>query len=410
MRDVVSTHAELKQRRTALARTWELLLSTGRPVPEDAPGDKGLLASWRRSSAWVSPEVEAAPVDDPDGAVERWQHTPVAQGLRAAEPDVCRVADDGDLIAAVTDRTGRIVWTHGSRVMRRAAERVNFVPGGRWDEASVGTNALALALRTGEPSTVYSAEHFSRAVHGWVCYSVPLQDPATGAVLGVLDLSTTWDRAHPLAMGATRALGHLITAAMPRPRPASDSPALELRVLGDWSVRVAGRPLLLPHRQVEILLLLALHPDGLSLEALHARLYGDAPVSPSTLKAEVSHLRSALDGGIGSRPYRLTVDVDSDLQRTLRALDRGDLSAALAAGSGPLLPGSVSPDVEEWRQYVEVALRGAALASDDVHAVMALADSQPYDEELQQHLVNILPADDPRVAAATARVQRAQTG
>ena len=29
--------------------------------------------------------------------------------------------------------------------MRREAETVNFVPGGRWDEASVGTNALAIA-------------------------------------------------------------------------------------------------------------------------------------------------------------------------------------------------------------------------------------------------------------------------
>ena len=32
--------------------------------------------------------------------------------------------------------------------MRRKAETVNFVPGGRWDEASVGTNALAIASRT----------------------------------------------------------------------------------------------------------------------------------------------------------------------------------------------------------------------------------------------------------------------
>jgi hypothetical protein len=400
----VATRAELKQRRSTLARTWESLLLGGRDTTAELP-DASVLESWRRSSAWVSPEVQAAPVDDPDDAVASWYRTPVAQGVKAAEEDLCRVTDDGDLIAAVTDHQGRIVWTHGSRVMRRAAERVNFVPGGRWDEPSVGTNALALALRTGKPSTVYSAEHFSRAVHGWVCYSVPLQDPTTGAVLGVLDLSTTWDRAHPLAMSTAQVLGRLITAAMPRPR--QDPVGLELTVLGGAQVRLGGRPLLLPQRQVEILLLLALHPEGLSLEGLHARLYGDAPVSTSTLKAEVSHLRTALDGGVGSRPYRLLLPVDSDLQRTLRALDEGDVPTAVGTARGPLLPTSDAPDVEEWRTYLQVALRTAALGCADVDTVLSLADAQPYDLELQQHLVNVLAVGDPRQSSARARLARA---
>lgn len=400
----MATRAELRQRRRTLARTWESWLLGGRDAGADLP-DASVLESWKRSSAWVSPEVAAAPVDDPDGAVATWWRSPVAQGVKATEDDVCRVTDDGDLIAAVTDHQGRIVWTHGSRVMRRAAERVNFVPGGRWDEPSVGTNALALALRTGRPSTVYSAEHFSRAVHSWVCYSVPLQDPTTGAVLGVLDLSTTWDRAHPLAMSTAQVLGRLITAAMPRPRQHEDG--VDLTVLGSAQVRVGGRPLLLPHRQVEILLLLALHPEGLSLEGLHARLYGDSAISTSTLKAEVSHLRSALDGDIGSRPYRLTVPVDSDLQRTLRALDSGDVAKAVATARGPLLPTSEAPDVEEWRTYVEVALRTGVLGCEDIDPALALADAQPYDVELQQHLVNVLPDDDPRLASARARLSRA---
>lgn len=398
----MATKAELKERRSTLARTWEALLAPGHAFQEAPPTlDKGVLASWRRSSTSVSPEVDAAPVDDADDAIARWRTSPVASGFRAMPADVSRVADDGDLIAAITDHTGRIVWTHGSPVMQRAAERVNFVPGGHWDEASVGTNALALALRTGEPSTVYSAEHFSRAVHGWVCYSVPLQDPTTGAVLGVLDLSTTWDRAHPLAMRSAQLLGRLLTANMPRPRPTE---GVELQVLGSAKARVNGQPLLLPHRQVEILLLLALHPQGLSLLALHARLYGDAHVSPSTLKAEVSHLRTALGGAIGSRPYRLLVSVDSDLQRALRALDEGDFSHLTGA---PLLPDSTSPDIEEWRHYLEVAQRAAVLGARDVEATTALADAQPYDLELQQHLVDLLPAGDSRLPAARARLHRA---
>ena len=402
----MATRAELKERRSLLARTWESVLAQGRSLTDPAPiVDKSVLESWRRSSTWVSPEVDAAPVDDGDAAVERWQHSPVAAGLKASEADVCRMVDAADLIAAVTDDTGRIVWTHGSRVMQKAAERVNFVPGGRWDEASVGTNALALALRTGQPSTVYSAEHFSRAVHGWVCYSVPLEDPLTGEVLGVLDLSTTWDRANPLALGTAQLLGRLITGALPRPRQGQ---ALQLHVLGGAQVRLDGQPLLLPQRQVEILLLLALHPDGLSLEGLHARLYGDSPIRTSTLKAEVSHLRTALGGGIGSRPYRLQVPVDSDLQRALRALDDGDVRGAVLPGV--LLPESTSPDIEEWRHYLEVAQRAAVLGSVDIEAALRLADAQPYDVELQQHLVDLLPPTDSRQASTQARLHRALAG
>ena len=243
-------------------------------------------------------------------------------------------------------------------------------------------------------------------MHGWVCYAVPLTDPRTGDVHGVLDLSTTWDRAHPLMMTTAGVLGRLVTSAGLEQPPAPAGP-LDLTVLGGWQVRLGGAALVLPHRQIEVLVLLALHPGGLSLEKLHARLYGDAPVSTATLKAEVSHLRTALGGGIGSRPYRLTVPVDSDLQRMLRALDRGDVRTAVVGSGGPLLPGSESPDVAEWREYVEVALRGAVLGWGEVDVVLAHADYHPYDEQLQQHLVEVLPPGDPRLPAAQARVHRA---
>ena len=398
------TRSDLRRRRLGLSRTWEAL-AAGRGTARDGlPVRSDVLASWRRSSAWVDPDCAAAPLDDATAAIERWQAEPVAQGLSTVEEEVRAVVADGELIAAVTDRTGRIVWTCGSSVMKTAAEEVNFVPGGRWDEASVGTNALALALRTAAPSTVYSAEHFSRAVHGWACYSVPLTDAATGEVLGVLDLSTTWDRAHPLAMTAARSLGAAITANLPRPRAAE---ALSLAALGSGEVRLGGVVLPVSRRQAEILVLLALHPDGLSLDQLHDRLYGDAPVSASTLKAEVSHLRALLGGAIGSRPYRLTTAVTSDVHRVLDSLERGDLATAVASYGGSLLAASESPGLTEWRDYVDVALRNAVLTSADAASVRAFADRHPYDEQVQQHLVSVLEPSDPRRALALARVARA---
>ena len=60
-----------------------------------------------------------------------------------------------------------------------------------------------------------------------------------------------------------------------------------------------------------------MNPDGLSLERLHALVYGDQGVTLSTLKAEVSHLRSALGGQLTSRPYRLTMPVTTDVDAVL---------------------------------------------------------------------------------------------
>ncbi|WP_309571538.1 hypothetical protein [Deinococcus sp.] len=50
-----------------------------------------------------------------------------------------------------------------------------------------------------------------------------------------------------------------------------------------------------------LLCVVALHPGGLTLDALHAHVYGDQPISLSTLKSEVSTLRSLLGRQIASR-------------------------------------------------------------------------------------------------------------
>ena len=61
----------------------------------------------------------------------------------------------------------RRVGSCGSRGIRgpaRAAGRMNFVPGARWAESAVGTNAPGTALAEDRPVQVFSAEHFRRPV------------------------------------------------------------------------------------------------------------------------------------------------------------------------------------------------------------------------------------------------------
>jgi transcriptional regulator of acetoin/glycerol metabolism len=347
-----------------------------------------ILRSWHRSQPRVSRDVAEAPLTDESEAQAFWRDSPLQQAVSRVEAELRRTAEDGDLVLAVTDPQTRILWTYGGRVMRRKAETVNFVPAARWDDESVGTNALDLANRNRRPSMVFSAEHYAPIVHNWVCWAAPVHDPVTGAQLGVIDLSTTWDRTHPIGLATARVLARLIETAMPLSAmhpstPDQDGPTgLQLRLLGNAEATIDGSRLLLNRRQTEILAILALHPDGLSLDRLHALVYGDQAVTLSTLKAEVSHLRAALGGQLASRPYRLTLPVATDIDDVLEALGRGDAAAAIACYGGDLLPGTESPALVELGEYVAVAMREALLANPEPRAVIRYSELAPYDAEV----------------------------
>jgi hypothetical protein len=377
---------DLQDRRLSALRAWSAFVEHGDEAAALVRPE--ILRSWRRSQPWVSRDVAEAPLDDESAARAFWDGSPLQHAVSSVEAELRRTAEDGDLVLAVTDRQTRILWTYGGRVMRRKAESVNFVPAARWDDESVGTNALDLANRLGRPKMVFSAEHYAPIVHNWVCWAAPVHDPVTGAQLGVVDLSTTWDRTHPIGLATARVLARLIETAMPvsGANPMLDEAGgptgLQLRLLGNAEATIDGRRLLLNRRQTEILAILALHPDGLSLDRLHALVYGDHAVTLSTLKAEVSHLRAALGGQLASRPYRLTLPVSTDIDDVLEALHRGDSATAIDRYGGDLLPGTESPALIELGEYVAVAMREALLANPVPAAVIRYSELAPYDTEV----------------------------
>lgn len=377
---------ELLERRRAALSAWTTFVEEGdRAAPLVRPE---IRDSWERSGASVLPDVVQAPLADESETKSFWQGSPLQVAVERVEDELRRTAEDGDLVLAVTDPDTRVLWTYGGRVMRRKAESVNFVAGGRWDDRSVGTNALDLANRMDRPSMVFSAEHYAPIVHNWVCWAAPLHDPVSGTKLGVLDISTSWDRTHPIGLATARVLARLVEQALPNTQqyvheaaPGEElvEPGLVLSLLGTAEAWVDGQRLLLNRRQSEILALLALHPDGLSLDQLHAMLYGDHAVTFSTLKAEVSHLRQALAGQLASRPYRLLMPIATDVDHVLGLLRRGEVAAAVDAYGGDLLPGTESPALVEMGEYVAVAVREALLADPQPDAVLQYIELAPYD-------------------------------
>jgi hypothetical protein len=388
----MSAEHELHDRRARTTEDWTAFVENGEHASRVRPE---ILDSWRRSTPALTAATHA-PLADEDDTRAFWRDSPLQVAVERVSDDLRRTAEDGDLVVAVTDEQTRILWTCGGRVMRRKAETVNFVAGGRWDESSIGVNALNLAGALDRPATVFGAEHYAPLVHGWVCWAAPVHDPVSGRQLGVIDLSTTWERAHPIGLATARVMARLIETALPRgvpslPEPVpTGRPGLVLTLLGRAQSLLDGRRLLLNRRQTEILALLAMAPAGLSLERLHADLYGDERVTSSTLKAEVSHLRAALGGRLSSRPYRLEMEVSTDVDEVLAMLRSGDVRGAVQQYGGDLLPGTNSPRLTEVAGYVAVAVREALLADPEPDAVIRYAEQAPYDVEVLEAALSAL--------------------
>jgi hypothetical protein len=330
-----------------------------------------VAASWRRSAgARVSPDASAAvELADADLGAYRAEH-PLARVMPLFRELMGTFATDGEHLLAVCDAQGRLLWVEGHPSTLRRADRMNFVPGARWAESAVGTNAPGTAVAVDRPVQVFAAEHFIREVQPWTCAAAPVHDPRSGRLLGAVDITGGDGLAHPHSLAFVQAVARAAESqlALLAP-PAAEESGLRLTVLGrDEALLLtpSGHKLRLGRRHSELLVLLSRHPEGLTGDELLCFLYEDESVTPVTLRAELARLRRVLGPGVlESRPYRLAVPVASDLAVVERRLGSGAVTAAAAAYTGPLLPLSQAPAVARIRRRLSDGLRAALIARGD---------------------------------------------
>jgi len=395
--------------------------------------------SWERSlSLRLDPAARAPePELTADELRDLRSRHPLASVLPVVHNLLIRHAFEAGLIVAVGDESGRLLWIDGDRVLRRKAEAMLFVEGADWSERRVGTSAPGTALALDHGIQIQGAEHFSRLAHPWSCTAVPIHDPDSGNVLGVIDI-TGGDQAVapqtlPLVEAAVAAIEselRIQRLGLPpdrrntpqatqvlTPTPPRRAAPAALNVLGSdhGQLESGGRSVEISPRHAEILALLAWHREGLSADRL-ALLLNDQANAVDTLRAEMVRVRKVLETlnpriRISSRPYRLESPVELDAQRVLAFLERGAHRVALGAYRGPILPNSLAPGIVDIRTEVSARLREAMLTDATVELLLEYARTEEatYDTEVWRACLELLPPRSPKRATVVARLKRIDT-
>src|SRR3954467_5096487 len=340
--------------------------------------------SWRRClGSGVDPDGTAPPVDLLDGDLLEYRAAhPLAPVLPVIRRLLVEDAEADQMIVAVTDAVGRMLWVEGDAGLRSRAEGMHFVEGARWAEEVAGTNAPGTALALDHAVQIYGSEHFRRPVQPWSCSAAPVHDPVSGTLLGAIDVTggdhvasphmLTLVRATVAAVESELRLLHREQAhrgsAVRSSLPPSPRTAPQLDVLGRDRARLTlpSARIELSLRHSELLLLLAeaaVAGEGRTAEQLAAECHpgGTAAV---TVRAELSRLRRLVGPRlVGSRPYRLSGPLETDLDRVRRLLGHGSVGAALERYPGAALPASRAPGAARARERLAALLRHNVLRS-----------------------------------------------
>jgi len=180
---------------------------------------------------------------------------------------------------------------------------------------------------------------------------------------------------------------------------------LQLRFLGqEASVRLGASCSERGLRTLELLAVLAMHPEGMTTEQLALALYGERGKAV-TIRAQVHRVRMCLGAwSVETQPYRLNVPVEADWLEVARLVAAGRPGEALRTYRGPLLPASEAPEIVEARALLEESLRRSIVTTADPDLLSAWLTHPSGSDDLAaaRALVAVLPCGDPRRAAATA--------
>jgi len=174
----------------SLTRAWEEFVYSGQFA---TVSPRSVIArSWERSrQLGLDPYAERAPTVMSSEEIEAWlAREDLGHAGRPVLNNLIDALRGSRHVIVLADARGRILYSAGHRQIQDHLERINFRPGGDWQESVVGPNGVGTPLAVGHPEVILGAEHYCQGWQPWVCYGAPIVNPLNKErLLGTIDIT-----------------------------------------------------------------------------------------------------------------------------------------------------------------------------------------------------------------------------
>ncbi len=162
-----------------------------------------VLASWQRCRAAKVNQYQKKVfhvLSDKELAQKRMENRILMEISLPIMEGLYRFVAGSGFVVVLADSSGYLLEVIGDPKVIQDIAKGNFVPGADWSEQSAGTNSIGTAIVTGQPLQVFGYEHYCINSHRWTCSAAPIRDPQ-GKIIGVLDMTGSFERVHPHTLG-----------------------------------------------------------------------------------------------------------------------------------------------------------------------------------------------------------------
>lgn len=175
--------------------------------------DARVTRSWQRSlAAGLSPMGRLSCTDNLSGVAlqrARTQHHDLVNQSQPIMEYLFEQVRHSHSMVILSDPNGVLMHTLGDLDFLSKADRVALKCGASWHESQRGTNAIGTALAETDEVEIHGAEHYLDRNGFLTCAASPIVS-ATGALMGILDISGDHRSRHPHTLGLVSTAARMI--------------------------------------------------------------------------------------------------------------------------------------------------------------------------------------------------------
>ena len=187
---------------------WKQFVLHGVMQEESIP--PALLLSWKRCAALGLDPYGETSADEIAPSVAPDMVRQLLPLVRPVMEDLHQFIEGSACVVVFADDDARIVDCFGDQDMQLELEHLSLSLGSSWQEARLGSNALALALRESFPMQLEGAMHYRAALHPLYTSAAPVHD-LLGRVVGLLGVVGRQENSHPHTLGMITAAAQAIS-------------------------------------------------------------------------------------------------------------------------------------------------------------------------------------------------------